>query len=57
MDHLIFPDPIHMRHQQNPKVWEYGLDWSAGSSMTGIERELEILVWSEVHSFVKRGKA
>lgn len=57
MDHLIFPDPIHMRHQQNPKVWEYGLDWSAGSSMTGIERELEILVWSEVHSFVKHGKA
>lgn len=47
---------MHMTQQQNPKVWEYGLDWSAGSSATGIERGLELLVWSEVYSFVKHGK-
>lgn len=57
MDYLIFPDAIHMRHQQNPKVWEYGLDWSVGSSATAIKRNLELLVWSEVHSFVRSGKA
>lgn len=57
MDYLIFPDAIHMKHQQNPEVWECGLDGSVRSSAAEIKRNLELLVWSEVHGFVRRGKA